>query len=505
MIKTNEVKAAYPLAELMFHAGFVAHPYEGSALYPLTVASEPTDDIESDDVLSTLLSITQDGVIGDVVIPAEHGYLKKRVVDTLTAGVKQVISSARNHVIPAIKAASESLEGYLSEKAGDDVCLPQIVVYNYDKVWATPLVDGIAERYKTAPMAYLPNVTLPDLTDAQAFELLKPASTDFKAFVLHETTEWEGEAAAIWYTWFQGKVQSTQDPMYFLTQAMASGTNGRELTITGDETPDGRRAFGAALLAFLMADFALENPLENTGMSSSVYTSVFTAFKNHFAKAIQRIVERRAINFSIKKLYIQMPILGNGHVAAGQTAFVNGDVYAWYLDHDGSVEALVGNLYTDRAPSADVVLKDKARFEQELQRATAFEQSMAIANRHTLIIQGIMNVTDRFISSASDEQWAQINRERSYELTKGELCEEVRYYLANNQLNFTTRDKLNDVLTYIFASIIYSGYSDKFIAALNNYSDQTLNPKVIATHVVLDLILCELVDQLAFEPLTQAS
>lgn len=499
MIKASEASAATELARLLTNAGVSLVTNNGSPLDALRLATDVVTPIAEDDVPSTLVyrtrAIPLDGNNEDGSpreIPSEHGWAKQRLVDALSAGVMQVASAAKNTVIPAIKLLHDRVDSYVADKSDPNSTMPDVNVYVYDGIWDSQVIDGIVTHYAQVDLVGMPVVTLPTLTDEQISELTATGSSEFAAFVGKQLASNPDMARAIYQIWFQGMQVSDQDDFSYLSRRLNWNGDSRELNIFGNDKLDTRRAYEPLVMAYLMADNLYNNPIPGTDMNADRYAMVMSAFRTHFAKTIERIVRVRQANLDRKMLIISMPVIDtwrqNG--LSSEILLLNGDVYQWYLQSGGTVEALLGNCFADRSVNARTILDGKDALEAKYASVQQMASAMAVTNNFTLTIQGIMNAVDNYIvNEISAEEWAKLYNSCNYEQTKAECINEIRYYISSLQ-SVATYQAVDDVLTYIVANMIYAPYNvSSFLNAMANYPNQNLSPREIAAHVEMDMVI----------------
>lgn len=499
MIRPSEAAAGTELARLLARAGVKLVASNGTPLDSLRMATDIVSPVIDDNIETTLVNRTKAVSLGGVnedgsprEIPSEHGWAKQRLVETLTAGVQQISSAAKNVVIPTIKLLHDRVDQYVADKSDPSSVMPEVNVYVYDDIWGSQVIDGVVTHYSQVGLVGMPIVELPSLSDEQLAELSQSGSSEMSGFVAKQLAKNPDLVRAIYQIWFQGALVSDQDTFVYLSRVLQTNNNDRNIQVFGNDALDTRRVYEPLVMAYLMADNLYNNPITNSGMNSDRYAMVMSAFRAHFAKAIERIYRTRAGNLDRKMLIISMPVVDGWRVngLSSETLLLNGDVYQWYLQAGGSIESILGNLYGERSVNARTILDAKDRNEAEYARIGSLAKSIAVTNKHTLTIQGIMNAVDNHIvNEISDERWAEIYSKYSYEQTKADAITDVRYYISSIQ-SVATYQAVDDILTYIVANMIYGPLNvSSFLNAMANYPDQTLSPREIASHVEMDIVL----------------
>lgn len=499
MIRPSEAAAGTEVARLLTGAGVNLSTVNGTPLDALRMATDIVSPVVDDNVETTLVNRTKSVALGGVnedgsprEIPSEHGWAKQRLVETLTAGVQQISAAAKNIVIPTIKKLHDRVDQYVSDKSDPASVMPDVNVYVYDDIWNSQVIDGVVTHYSQVGLVGMPIVELPSLTDEQIAELTNTGSSEFGAFVAKQLAKNPDLPRAIYQIWFQGAMVSSQDAFVYLSRVLQTNNTERNIQVFGNDALDTRRVYEPLVMAYLMADNLYNNPIADAGISSDRYAMIMSAFRAHFAKTIERIFRTRASNLDRKMLIISMPVVDGWRVSglSNETLLLNGDVYQWYLQAGGSVESVLGNVYGERSVNGRTILDAKDRNEMEYERVSSLAKSLAITNKHTLTIQGIMNAVDNHIvNEITDVQWKEIYAKYSYEQTKSDAITDIRYYISSLQ-SVPTYQAVDDVLTYIVANMIYGPLNvSSFLNAMANYPDQTLSPREIAAHVEMDIVL----------------
>jgi len=499
MIRPSEAAAGTDLARLLTSAGVNLVSVNGGPLDALRMATDIVTPVVDDNIESTLVNRTKSVSLGGNnedgsprEIPSEHGWAKQRLVEALTAGVQQISAAAKNVVIPTIKLLHDRVDQYVDAKSDPASSMPDINVYVYDKVWDSQVVDGVVTHYAQVGLVGMPTVELPALTDEQLAELTQTGSSEFADFVGKQLGKNPNLARAIYQIWFQGALTSSQDEFVYLSRVLQTNNTDRNIQVFGNDALDTRRVYEPLVMAYLMADNLYNNPITNSGLSGDRYAMVMSAFRAHFAKVIERIYRTRMGNLDRKILIISMPVADGWRLngLSSETLLLNGDVYQWYLQGGGSVEGILGNVHGERSVNARTILDAKDRNEAEYERVSSLAKSLAITNKHTLTIQGIMNAVDNHIvNEISDARWKEIYEKYSYEQNKNDAITDIRYYISTLQ-SVPTYQAVDDVLTYIVTNMIYGPLNvSSFLNAMANYPDQTLSPREIASHVEMDIVI----------------
>lgn len=496
MLKKQEVAAIMPLAEMLAERNVRLETEAGSPVGNLCMASQTINSGESD-VENVLVAVSQPYDTGrvdsegkPVVLPSEHGFVKKRAVECIAKGVQSVISSARNVVIPAINAVRDAVLTGVDEGSKAKSIIPEVDRYTYDPIYASALVDGIGMQYDKVNLVGMPTLNLPDLTEEQLHALLDSGSQEVRDFIAREDQECPGHLSAIWQIWFQGRPVSVSDDFVFLSRMLTTGNDNTRLVNAGTlgDTTDARKGYDSVLVAFLLANALYDNPVGGVSwnMELTAYNMAMSAFKAHFGKVVARIYRARITAAENKQLIINMPVVANWQLGEKtDTILLNGDVYKWYLENGGSIEAIIGNVFTQRSPSGRTILDLKPQFEAAYNKVVDTYAGLGVSNKHRLTMALMTQAIFDHIRGIDGEFWVSMYGET----TKQEVIRDVQYYLSSG-LPIGTTDNLDKAITYAFVNLIYSPLRvEEFIVAMNNYPDQTLAPKVIAAHVTIDLVI----------------
>lgn len=498
MLKKEEISAIMPLAGMLAERGKLINTCNGSPIRDLTMASDSIGEAGVDQVEARLFAVSapvvterKDSEGNAIVLPSEHGFVKKRSVDAVVAGVTRMKDDARGIVLPAINATRELLDNTLAQSGTARKIIPEVDVYNYDPLWGSAIVDGINHQYANGDLITAPIATLPALTDEQLHALVSSGSKEVTDFIAREDQECPGHLLAIWNIWFQGQPASDSDDFNFLSRMLTTTANGRVVNAgqLGDAI-DTRKGYDALISAFLLAHALYDNPIEGVqwGMDLNQFNLVMSAFKGHFGKVISRVYSARNAAYNAQTLIIGMPVVRNWRGGeATDNILLNGDIYKDYLTKGGSIEAIIGNVFSARTISARTILDQRPQFEATYNDVVNTYSALSVVNRQQLLVNTLTSAVIKHVVAIPQELWD--TRLKAGNGTKAELIDGIQRYLASG-LNLGTSIAVDQVLITLFAVYVYGPLNtDQFIYAMNNYPDQTLAPKVIAAHVLMDMIL----------------
>lgn len=504
MLKKEQISPIMPLAAMLTERGVKLEVISGSPIGNLTMASNTisaTGDVEEtlQAVASPVDTGRKDSEGAPIRLPSEHGYVKKRVVECVAAGVTQMKDDARNIVIPAINSTRDAIDAELELCSTARKIIPEVDVYNYDPIWSSALTDGIEYQYAKVDMVGMPSTALPTLTEDQLRALVDTGSQEIHDFILREDKECPGHLNAIWQIWFQGQPVSDSDDFKFLSR-MLKGTEIGRVLVAGQpiDSVDARTGYDAVVTAFLIASALYDNPISGVdwGMDASSYNLTMSAFKAHFGKVIGRIHHARGVGFEKKTLVINMPVTNNWRLGEGTSnILLNGDVYSWYLDAGGSIEAILGNVFTERTVDGRTILNLKPKFEADYDNVTNTYAGLQVSNRHAKIMQTLTVTVIKHIQGIDQAFW---DDRLSCGMSKLDIIKDMQRYLASG-VPIGTSDNLDHAITTIYTSFVYGNLNtDQFINAMNNYPNQDLSPKVIAAHVLMDMIIKSLMNDVYY-------
>lgn len=505
MLKKQDVAAIMPLAGMLAERGVALETTQGSPINALAMASASINPGESDPE-PVLLAVTSPYSTGrkndegqEVVLPSEHGFIKKRTVDCIAKGVQQIVADARGLVIPAINATRDAVLAAVDAGSQAKSVLPSVDVFNYDPIYASVLVDGIANQYKVVDLVGMPSLQLPELTDEQLHALVNSGSQEVRDFIAREDQECPGHLTAIWHIWFRGLPISNSDDFAFLSRMLAGGGNNTRLLTAGQlgDSIDARKGYDSIMVAFLLANALYDNPVEGVSwnMDLTNYNMAMSAFRAHFGKVIGRVYNARLTAAESKTLVINMPVAANWQLGERtDNILLNGDVYKWYLENGGSIEAVIGNVFSQRTVSGRTILDMRPQFEAEYDKVVSGYAGLGVSNCHRLAIITLTEAVIAHIRQIDESVWARIHPNS----TKLEVIKQAQSYLAMGQPVGNT-DALNNVIIHIFSYLIYGNLrTADFILAMNNYPNQELSPKVVAAHVLMDMIIKSLMNDVYY-------
>lgn len=505
MLKKQDVAAVMPLAVMLSERGVLLETTQGSPINGLVMASASINPGNSDPE-STLLAVTtpyntgrKDDEGQDIVLPSEHGFIKKRTVDCIAKGVQQVVADARGLVIPAINTTRDAVLAAADAGSQAKSVLPNVDVYNYDPIYASVLVDGIANQYKPVDLVGMPTLQLPTLSEEQLRALVNSGSQEVRDFIAREDKECPGHLTAIWHIWFCGLPISNSDDFAFLSRMLVGGNANTRLLSAGQmgDGIDARKGYDSIMVAFLIANALYDNPVEGVAwnMDLTSYNMAMSAFRTHFGKVIGRVYNARLTAAENKTLVINMPVAANWQLGERtDNVLLNGDVYKWYLENGGSIEAVIGNVFSQRTVSGRTILDLRPQFEAEYEKVVSGYAGLGVSNRHRLTLVTLTEAVISHIRQIDDTLWARIHPDS----TKLDIIKQAQSYLAMGQPVGNT-DALNNVIIFVFSVIVYGNLrTADFIQAMNSYPDQTLSPKAIAAHVLMDMIIKSLMNDVYY-------
>lgn len=495
MLKKQTISAILPLAEMLAERGVRLETVPGTIMGNLTMASasvRPGDaDVES--VLAAVSSPVDTGRRDEegvaIILPSEHGYTQQRAVTCIAKGVQEMVGNARNVVLPAIKGTRAYIDEYVDANSKARNIIPSVDVYNYDPLWGGALVDGIANQYNKVDLIGMPTAAIPELTEEQLRALVNSGSQEIRDFIAREDTECPGHLTAIWHTWFCNRPLSNSDDFVFLSRMLVGSDKGRMLTAGGlGDGIDARKGYDAIITAFLIANALYDNPIAgvNWGMDLSRYNLVMSGFKAHFGKVIGRVYGARVSALENKTLIINMPVIRNWRLGeASDNILLNGDVHKWYLENGGSIEAVIGNVFTQRVVSGRTLLDLRPQYEAAYDNVVNTYTGLAVTNRHRFTIEALTASVVGHVVGIDPEFWLKLHSD----YTKQQVISDLQKYLASG-LPIGTSDSLDKIITYCYTQFVYATLRvDDFIQAMNNYPDQSLNPSAIASHVIIDMVI----------------
>lgn len=511
MLKLNEISPVFPIAQVLANNGIELRPFHGEVLSGLVAAADTMTDIAPDDVERVLFNITapiKTGAVGEdnveITLPCEHEYIRSRVVERMSAGLRKVVSMSRDIAVPMIKNVLDNVDKDLAEAVTPPS--PELVVYEYAGIWSSLIVDGIADRFDDMKPVGMPLVKLPELTDEQLATIITSGSSDMAEFVASMQEKNPGVVRAIYDIWFRNGYVSDQDDFAYLSRALVTttyaqhGVTSRELILRGNDNLDLRKSYDMLILAYLMADNLYDNPIPDVeggwGMNLDDYNMVMSAFRANYGMCIARVYNVRLQNAKSKMMYIDFPVIttmsGMPVEIIGRLV-LNGDVYRWYLEQHGSIEAVLGNAISDRVISGRTVLDQRERFEQKYNNYLATTKLATDINRRQIIATSLTKHLIATVRGVSDEQWGKWHSDGK---TRLDVTTDIRNYLSGTGSNPITESvRCTQVIYAVTLLICNSPEANEFIIRMNNYKDQTQPPRVIAAHVVCELLVASLLDQ----------
>lgn len=517
MISKPELASSIPVARLLTDSGVLLRPYSDCVIYDAIVALDADTAPSSDNLIDFIhkFSISRsvkssDDAEASVNIPSQHDTVKRNIVEALSAGVTTILGHALETVIPAIKSIRGTIDANINVDNSVDALHPNLVVVNYDSIWGSVIVDGIATKYGSAS-GVLPITSSAIPSDEVLGKYLTTVHNELKQFVDHETVEWPGLAKAVYGAFISHSLSNVDAEYSYLAKAITDaprdvdGPTGYLVNINNFNAVEQQRLFGALIIAFVMLTNMLATPpadmvIAEGGRGGAV--AKLNSALNHVGSLISKIYRQRAYAANVGSLIINMPNVAgikNGEKPAGDLV-VNGDIYKTYLSSGGTVEALLGNVYTARSTSIRTILDGKEKFEKSFDELKRNYSVVVSNNAHLKLADTVTKAFFKYIDSMTPEQLAHCCDTASVSshltgATKASVMKQVGKRLVDYTITMNPV-VLDKVVTEIVTNVIYTRlHCRRLIEMMNNYHDQTKRPNVIAAEVFIDLLIDDVMNE----------
>lgn len=493
MLRKNQVVAILPLAEMLNDRDIHLTSYTDTGLGELVIASNTQlDEIHADGVADTLVEMTSSQTVSDaaaegndVVLGSDHSRIKANLVNTLAAGVRRVVGGARNTITPAIRAAREEIDRRIGDAASLLAITPETRIFSYDDVWESVTVDGIATRHEDTPHTMIPaSLQLPAITSEQANALATAGGTELSAFLTkYKETHDVGQ---LYDAWFRG--QSHENPY-----AVAVNNHPAGLSVESVKDSVGRLIdfVDAPIVAYIMANNLLDNPPEGTTASSmDQYNADIAAALNHFGKVIGNIYTQRDMAAKSGLLVMQYPDASRWATDGIRGDLVlNADTYRGYLEGEnkGDIETILGSMFSDNPSNNADTIKSMASKYKGAWDSTLNTFKLTEASRVSQAKMAALSlvVTDH-IRNIPDDVWDGMHQDTN----KGSVIQGFLAWLSKDVPIPSTSVEMDNILISVFCDFIYPSLNaGEFIRRMNTYPNQNLEPNVIATHVVMEMLV----------------
>lgn len=515
MISKPELASSIPVARLLTDSGIVLRPYSDCVIYDALKALD-TETAPSSDNLVELIhkfsiprSVKGSDEDGDsVTIPSQHDSAKKRIVDSLAAGVNTVMNNALTTVIPAIKTIRDCIDENTKVENGVDALHPNLVVVNYDTIWSSVIVDGIATKYASYAGA-LP-ITSSAVPDNETLaKYLTTAHAELKQFVDHETVEWPELPRAIYSAFISHTLSNIDSKYHYLAKAITEiprdvdGPVGYRININNFNPVEQQPLFGALIVAFVMLTNMVASPPAAMVMADgqSLAVQKLTSALNHVGNVISNVYRQRAYANKVGSLIINMPNVAGvnrGEAPVGDL-IINGDIYKSYLSSGGTVEAILGNVYTSRSTSARTILDGKDKYEKAFEELKRTYAVVVSNNIHLKLSEIVTHSIFKYVDGMTPEQLASGNQSEFGSNLSGRTKDSIKRQVGQRLVDFTITNNpatLDKIVSSIVNDVIYASLRcRRLIEMMNNHPDQTKRPNVIASEVFIDLLIDDIMNE----------
>lgn len=504
MLRNNQVAAIMPLAAMLSDRDIRLTTFAETGLGELVIATNTQlDEVDRDDIQDVLVNMTvsqtipadEHGELPPVVLGSDHSRIKSGIVSVLAEGVRRVVGNAHKIINPAIRTAREEIDRRIGETASLMAITPETKIFSYDGVWDSVTVDGIATRHANTPVTLIPSsLNLPEISDEKADELASAGGTELGSFLAKYKEK--HNVKQLYDAWFRGQV---------LDNPYASVVT----TVPGGRSADGIRGNLSALLefvdapivAYIMVSNLLDNPPEGTVASSSdQYNADVADALNHFGKLIGFLYNQREMNQKTGLLVLQYPNTLNWSTDGIRGELIlNADTYRAYLEDErkGDIETILGSMFSENGSNnANTILDMADKYKGVWNSTLSTFKLTELTRTRTAKLRALTEVLTDHIRNIDDEEWESIHPA----LSKGSVIGQVVSWLSKDAPFPNTSVEMDEILITVFCDMIYTQCNaGEFIRRMNNFPNQNLEPNVIATHVVMEMLVSGMLSSVSYE------
>lgn len=504
MLRQNQVAAIMPLVEMLNDRDIRLVTYTETGLGELTIAANTQlDAIPQDNIQDILVSTTgsqtvpadEHGELPPLVLGSDHSRIKSALVSTLAAGVKSVIKNAHGIILPAIRTARDGIDKRIGETASVLAITPETKVFSYNDIWSSVTVDGIATRHESTPATIIPaGLQLPELTDEQVDALASAGGTELGSFLAeYKQTH---NVKQLYDAWFRGIVY--ENPYANVVNDIPGGRSVEGIKSNINHLIE---FVDAPIVAYIIANNLLDNPPVGTVASSSdQYNADVSAALNHFGKIIGLLYTQRDMNTRSGLLVMQYPNTQRWVTDGIRGELIlNADTYRGYLEGEnkGDIETILGSMFSENASNnANTILSLAGQYKNVWTNTLSTFKMTETARTRSAKLAALTDVVTDHIRGISDEDWAGMHQD----VSKGSVINQFVSWLSKDVALPTTSVEMDEVLITAFCDIIYPQCNaGEFIRRMNNYPNQNLEPNVIATHVVMEMLIAGMLHGVSYE------
>lgn len=505
MLLRDDVEACVGLAQELQDRGVVLEPKIGPLGFlvsELSVATSISNSVNADSdeaiknyipELVSLLHETTSSVtrVEDTSLldTSSHDLKLEEFSDLIAQGVTATIHCAKAVVIPAIKRIEDAISDRLKDYEDRNIANIGIDEIGLGAVLDNDQVFDYFAQYKDLSKITLRNANLfPALDDASIARLVEagdPEINEHLQATLMNTTSSGSLGSFVYNQFYRGDRynDATVEP-YELRNIIKS--------IFGDSV-----GVEGMMLAYYIGKGLLENLPEGVAGGLRDVEHRVNLLTRTLGLMIYSELDRHRKDVQERKLFpIGLPYVdrNTGEVNAKYSIRVNKEVYADYLANGGSPEAVYGAMVSDRCVDPQLLIANKAKYEDEYTKFVSLNRSYTTSSKLDLYKDAIR---DEFYCMVADTEEL-----KQFDTASGVFVRLLNALKRMGADQIACPDNTYRFLRGMLCSVFYPDRPEieKVISDLDEFScregEENLSTAEIANIVLVDLIVDWLCDQI---------
>lgn len=386
MLTKSSIGATYPLAEKLAEQGIALSPVNETPLALLvsasTAAAQTFDGVNASD-LETQPDFAGSLIAGSQMTDPLQGNSHDETMATTIKAVGDVIvgnlSIARNVVNPIIKQVAEEVQGHLEQAAGSSLSPLNVVPFFYKRLWDSPLLRELVDRYKETPVVDM---------QLKGFEITPTAG--YAAALTTGIGRLDAEIADFLAQGAEARLEAVWNNLFSMKNAYQLQKALNTTYLSADD----------CIIAFLFARRLQDEIPEGIDMDPTAWKLYTSTIQAQAGRAVLRVLERRSYDVRTGTLVIDSPLSAD---ACGDILVV-GDVYNRWLEEGGTPEVLFGACMSDSRYGYRDLITQKEELLRVWKNEHTLLQAKAAANRFNELLIGLRAAGTKAINELSDEQ-----------------------------------------------------------------------------------------------------
>lgn len=385
MLTKSSISAGFGLAEKLAAQGIALSPVQGTPLAQLvnsslatanSLAAASASDVEAvPDFASQLIAGSE---LSNPLDGNQHDEAMASTIKAVGNVIVGNLAIARNVVNPIIKTVATETQAHLEQAAGSSLSPLNVVPFTYKRLWDSPLLRELVDRFKDMPVTDLP---------LQGFDIVPEEG--YAAALATGIGRFDDEIADFLGQGAEARLETVWSNLF-------SQSNLRSLSVALRPSYD---RIDDIILTFLYARRLQENIPAGINMDPMQWKLYVATMMAQAGRAILRVLERRAADVRNMQLVIDAPA---GSEPCGDIIVIN-DVYTRWLEEGGSPELLFGACMSDRK----FIYRDLLARKEDLARIWKAEYTMlqarSAANRFNELVVGLRAAGTKAINDLPDD------------------------------------------------------------------------------------------------------